>query len=364
VTAEESQIRNHCRAIRRKLLGFYDRSHRDLPWRRTEDPYRIWISEVMLQQTRVEAVIPYYERWLARFPTVQALAEAPPDDVLKAWEGLGYYSRARNLQRAARIVAEELDGRLPREPDALRALPGVGEYTAGAVASIAYDVRVPAVDGNVRRVLARLLDEPTPSAALLRRTAAALVPARRAGDFNQALMELGATLCTPTNPACARCPIARHCLARTRGTQAERPTPRPRAAVPTFDLATALVLDARGRVLLVRRPDGGLLAGLWSFPAADLDGSDVESAVRAAADAGVPVEPDGVALGVVEHVFSHRREIYHVVRLAIRSSRNDACPKPTALDGGRARFVTRTELADLALPTAQRRIGALAGLTA
>jgi A/G-specific adenine glycosylase len=360
VTPEESPIRNHRRAIRRALLAFYDRARRDLPWRRSDDPYRIWISEVMLQQTRVEAVIPYYERWLTRFPTVQVLAEAAPDDVLKVWEGLGYYSRARNLQRAARIVAEQHGGDLPRDVDGLRALPGVGEYTAGAVASIAYDVRAPAVDGNVRRVLARLLDEPAPAAALLRRTAAALVPARRAGDFNQALMELGATICTPANPACARCPIARHCLARARGTQAERPIARRRLPVPTFDLATAVVHDARGRVLLVRRPDEGLLAGLWSFPSASTDGDRVAAAACAAAEAGVAVTAGGTSLGTVEHVFTHRRERYHVIRLSERPKSGRS--RRAAIDPDRIRFVAHAELDGLALPTAQRRIAALAGL--
>jgi A/G-specific adenine glycosylase len=357
-------------AIRRALLAFYDRSRRDLPWRRTSDPYCIWISEVMLQQTRVEAVIPYYERWLARFPTVQALAEAPPDDVLKAWEGLGYYSRARNLHRAARILAAEHAGALPRDPATLRALPGVGEYTAGAVASIAYDVRAPAVDGNVRRVLARLLDVPVPCAALLRDAAGALVPTRRAGDFNQALMELGATICTPTNPSCGTCAIARHCVARANGTQAVRPTPRRRAPVPSFDLGTAVVRDASGRILLVRRPDEGLLAGLWSFPSSALgrdagaaeakvaaatafESETFAAAASAAAAAGVHVDAAGTLLGTVEHAFTHRRERYHVV--AFTTSEGER-------DHDRVRFVTGEELHALALPTAQRRIARLAGL--
>jgi A/G-specific adenine glycosylase len=186
--------REWIRSLRRALLAFYDARRRDLPWRRDPDPYRVWVSEVMLQQTRVDAVVPYYERWLRRFPTVAALASAEPDDVLRAWEGLGYYARARNLHRAARVVREHHHGAVPSEPSALRALPGVGDYTAGAIASIAFGRAEPAVDGNVRRVLARLLDVAAPAPARLRKVAAALVPSERPGDFNQALMELGATV--------------------------------------------------------------------------------------------------------------------------------------------------------------------------
>ncbi len=203
-------------ALRRALLAFYDARRRDLPWRRDPDPYRVWVSEVMLQQTRVDAVVPYYERWLRRFPTLHALATAEPDEVLRAWEGLGYYARARNLHRAARVVRERHAGDVPSEPAALRELPGVGDYTAGAIASIAFGRREPAVDGNVRRVLARLLDVADPPPARLRAVAAALVPAERPGDFNQALMELGALVCTARVPRCADCPVRGVCRTGTR----------------------------------------------------------------------------------------------------------------------------------------------------
>lgn len=339
--------------MRRALLAFYDGERRDLAWRRTSDPYRIWISEVMLQQTRVAAVIPFYERWLARFPTVEALAGAPTDDVLRTWEGLGYYSRARNLQQAARIVTERHAGCVPRDPATLRSLPGIGEYTAGAIASIAYGVRAPAVDGNVRRVLARLLDEPRPSPALLRRVASALVPAERAGDFNQALIELGATVCIRTGPVCERCPIARVCLAHARGTQAERPAPRARKAVPTIDLATAVVLDGRGRVLVVRRPDRGLLAGLWCFPAAPVEGVAAAAAEEVVARLGVRVR-NPQPLGTITHLFTHRRERYHVVRF------RTSAPPPRAAAPSEARFVSARGLSDLPMPTAQRRIAEIA----
>src|SRR5688572_31827881 len=195
------------RRTRRALLGFYDAHRRALPWREDPRPYRVWISEVMLQQTRVDAVVPYYRAWMERFPDVRALAAAPLDDVLKSWEGLGYYARARNLHRAALVVRDRMGGELPARASALRELPGFGEYTAGAVASIAFGEAVPAVDGNVRRVLARLYDEPEPTARWLRERAAALVDPARPGDFNQALMELGATVCRPRSPDCARCPL-------------------------------------------------------------------------------------------------------------------------------------------------------------
>src|SRR5690606_3134373 len=192
------------------------------------DPYRVWLSEVMLQQTRVDTVRPYYERWLERFPTLEHLAEAPLDDVLKAWEGLGYYSCARNLHRAVREVAERYGGEVPSEPELFQALPGVGPYTAGAVMSIAYERPEPVVDGNVRRVFARLLDLPDPAPAELWDLAGRLVKGNRPGYLNQALMELGALVCTPRSPSCERCPVPTHCAARLAGTQAERPAKRKR----------------------------------------------------------------------------------------------------------------------------------------
>src|SRR6185369_3543428 len=203
----------------RKLLAWYGRHKRALPWRDVGDPYRTWISEIMLQQTQVDTVIPYYQRWLERFPTVQALAESPLNDVLALWEGLGYYSRARNLHRAAQQVAAERGGALPQTVDELLALPGIGRYTAGAIASIAFGVDAPVLDGNVKRVLARVFDIQTdvksPAGAReLWALAASLVPSGRAGDYNQALMDLGATLCTPRAPACDICPVRELCAAR------------------------------------------------------------------------------------------------------------------------------------------------------
>ena len=217
--------------FRQALLAHYDRAARDLPWRRDRDPYRILGSEFMLQQPRVETVVRYYDPWFERFPSLLALAEASEDQVLKAWEGLGYYRRARNLHQAARIIVESHSGSVPTDLEALRALPGVGEYTTGAVASIAFDIPTPAVDGNVRRVLARFFDEERPDPAWLRRVAREILSRDRPGDWNQALMELGATVCKPRSPRCDRCPVSRWCSAYALGTVDERPAPPPRREI-------------------------------------------------------------------------------------------------------------------------------------
>jgi len=348
----------HSRQLPQLLLRHYDASRRALPWRQDTDPYRIWVSEVMLQQTRVETVVPYYRRWLERFPDVARLADAPADDVLKQWEGLGYYSRARNLHRAARLVRERHAGELPSDPEALRALPGFGEYTVGAVASIAFGRRLPAVDGNVRRVLARIYDVAAPAPAWLRATAAALVPADRPGDYNQALMELGATVCLPRAPRCDACPLAALCLARARGTVAERPARKPRRPLPAVELATAVVFDDGGRLLLVRSPEGGLLAGLWGFPAAQPAAGEAPAgtAARAAAAAGVRVQAAaGVELGAVRHQFSHLAASYRAFRFPAPAG---APPGPPAAG---AVWVTAAGARALALPVAQRKLLELAG---
>lgn len=348
--------------LRDALLGFYDAHRRDLPWRRNSDPYRVWISEIMLQQTRVEAVLPYYDRWLTRFPTLADLAAAPLDDVLKQWEGLGYYTRARHLHRAAQLVCERHAGRVPADADTLRQLPGIGDYTAGAIASIAFQQREPAVDGNARRVLARLFDLAEPQPARLRRLAARLMPAQRPGDFNQALMELGATICTPRQPACATCPTTDLCLARIRGTQAERPSPRRARPIPTCDVGTAVITSASGRTLLVRRPAGGLLGGLWQLPGLPVETAEPPAAasLRTARQLLPNVVLDGgEAVAVVDHAFTHRREIYHVFRYRVAGPQpGRRAPRPAA-PRGTARWADAALLRRLALPAAQRRIARL-----
>jgi A/G-specific adenine glycosylase len=308
----------------------------------------------MLQQTRVDAVLPYYRAWMERFPDVGTLAAAPLDDVLKAWEGLGYYARARNLHRAALVVRDRLDGALPSSAAALRELPGFGEYTSGAVASIAFGERVPAVDGNVRRVLARLYDEPAPSARWLRERAAALVDPERPGDFNQALMELGATVCTPRAPRCDACPLRGECAARSSGTVAERPRPRARRAAPVVEIAVAVLLR-RGahddaELLLVRRPAEGLLGGLWELPSAELDGGSARGAAeRAAACAGAAVAGDPTALPAVTQVYSHFRGVY---RPHLWTLPPDAPPA----SGEGVAWTPCADLAGFALARAPRRI--------
>jgi A/G-specific adenine glycosylase len=268
-----------------KLLHWYDSERRDLPWRaragRAADPYAVWLSEIMLQQTTVAAVIPFYERFLARWPTVEALAAAKLDDVLAAWAGLGYYSRAANLHRTARIVASEHAGRFPVEAAALRKLPGIGDYTAGAIAAIAFDAQEAAVDANAERVIARLFAVETPlpnTRPELRRLTQTLVLKHRAGDFAQALMDLGALICTPKRPACEKCPWNMDCRARALGNPEFFPRKGAERARPLKRGAAFVARDAAGAVLLVKRPERGLLGGMlqpplgpWgeTFPGAD-----------------------------------------------------------------------------------------------
>ncbi len=272
--------------MRHSLLAWYDRSRRALPWRATRDPYRVWLSEVMLQQTRVEVVLPYYERFLARFPSVEALAAAAEAEVLALWSGLGYYRRARQLHAAARRLVER--GGFPETPDGWRELPGVGDYTAAAVASICFGTAVPVLDGNVERVLARVLalaGDPKGAAARRRLLAAAaeLVDPARPGDSNQALMELGATVCTPRRPRCLVCPLLSGCRAAAAGEAERYPVPRPRRAAEARTLLAA-VAESGGRVLLVRRPEGSsLLAGTWEVPWVETAGSGPPTDRRAAA---------------------------------------------------------------------------------
>ncbi|MCC6407408.1 MAG: A/G-specific adenine glycosylase, partial [Planctomycetes bacterium] len=296
--------------LQRELSAWFARERRDLPWRRTRDPYAIWISEAMLQQTRVETVIDYWQRFLARFPDAAALADAREEDVLGAWSGLGYYRRARNLHAAARAIRERHDGVFPRDPALVRELPGVGRYTAGAVLSIAFDAPEPLVDGNVARVFARLfeLEAPLGSKELERELwslAERLVPARGAGDWNQALMELGATVCTPKKPRCDACPLARRCRALAAGVVEALPRPKARRASVEVELEV-LCVERDGAWLFVRRPSDGRMAGMLELPTIELAVAGRERLHPTAHAAGVELRASE-PLVRVRHTITHHR---------------------------------------------------------
>jgi A/G-specific adenine glycosylase len=307
------------------LLAWYDQHAADLPWRRSQEPYAVWLSEIMLQQTQVETVKPYFERFLSAFPTVEALAAAPLDRVLKLWEGLGYYSRARNLHAAAQRVMRDYGGRFPTTVDGLMLLPGIGRYTAGAIASIAYGSRAPVLDGNVIRVFARLTDldaDVTQNAVKDRLWALAeeWLPAERPGDYNQALMELGRTVCKPRNPACPACPIQQHCQAFSAGTQAQRPVKKAKGASPHYDVAAGIIRDDTGRLLITQRPLDGLLGGLWEFPGGKREGDETlpECLERELQEElAIQVEV-GALFTVVEHAFTHFRITLHAFECRYR----------------------------------------------
>ena len=359
-------------ALRRRLLAWWSAGHRDLPWRfprASVDPYRVWLSEVMLQQTRVEAVIPYYRRFLERWPTLEALAAAPDGEVFAAWSGLGYYARCRNLLDAARTALARHGG-LPASLPALRALPGFGPYTAGAVASIAFAIPAAAVDGNPARVLSRLFalrgDPAAPRRrerlrAIARELVGEPTPGEASGpgladpgDWNQALMELGATICG-RSPACGRCPVAVLCAARAAGLASSIPAPRRRRRRTRLTLGCAVV-ERRGRVLLARRPPGGLFAGLLAFPCAELpEGGEAPRALqRALRTLGLRVRPRR-ELACVERVLTHRD-------LRIRAFACDllARPRPGPGAGAALRWVAAGELPRAGMPAAMNALLPLA----
>lgn len=290
------------------LLAWYDKAARVLPWRENPEPYRVWVSEIMLQQTRVEAVKPYYERFLTALPTVEALANAPEEQLLKLWEGLGYYNRVRNLQRAAQAMVEQYGGHVPASFDALLSLPGFGEYTAGAVSSIAFGILVPAVDGNVLRVISRLTaDSRDMKNTVVKREITGAVQAilpKRVGDFNQALMELGATVCLPNGaPQCLVCPLNRLCEANQQGIAAELPVKtvkKPRVV----EERTVFLLCTKNQVALSRRPAKGLLAGLWELPG--VTGRLTEEQAKAQLCEWGVKECELTPLPQAKHIFSHR----------------------------------------------------------
>jgi A/G-specific adenine glycosylase len=317
--------------IPRRLLDWYKKNKRDLPWRRTKAPYRIWVAEIMLQQTRVDTVIPYYERFLKKFPDVRALARASQDDVLKAWENLGYYSRARHLHEAARVVVKQFGGTIPPEMEDLRKLPGVGAYTAGAILSIAFGKRFAAVDGNVIRVISRLfaIEGPVDGSKAKNRIVAIaerLVPEGAPGHYNQALMDLGSGICTPRSPACPACPLASVCRARKKGIQESIPVKKKSTAVPHREAAVAVIRNDRGEILLVKRPGRGLLGGLWRFPGGAFEEGDAPAAALRRSlreELGLKAIA-GRELLAVEHGYSHFSVTVHVFACTIRGAIPDS----------------------------------------
>jgi A/G-specific adenine glycosylase len=353
-------------AIRRALPAWYRRHSRPLPWRATRDPYRIWISEIMLQQTTVVAVIPYFERFLSRFPTVEALALAPEDDVLRLWEGLGYYSRARNIHRAAQIITSELGSRFPDRVEALQDLPGIGRYTAGAIASFAFDKRAPIVEANTLRLYCRLLGyrgDPRSADGQQRlwEFAEAILPRNSPGTFNQALMELGATVCTPAQPKCDACPLRRHCATFALGAQEEIPQAARRPTI-TEVAEVAVVVERGGRFLLLRRPAGERWAGLWDFVRfpENRERPASASSPRRPREAVIGISDDVErASGVVAEIGEQLTVLRHSVtryRITLRCYRAEWREGEPARE---SRWVSPSELTELPLSVTGRKIARL-----
>jgi len=338
------------------LLKWFDEHARDLPWRRTDDPYAIWISEIMLQQTQVATVGPYYERFMRRFPTVEKLARARLDSVLKQWEGLGYYSRARNMHRAAQEIIKRFGGRLPDTKEQLLTLPGIGAYTAGAVASIAFGRREPLVDGNVIRVLCRLFriqEDPRKNAVQkdIWALAEKLLPKSRVGDFNQALMELGSEVCLPRSPRCEACPLNRQCQARLHGDETELPIRSPKKKIPCHTVVVG-VIRKQGRILIDKRKPEGLLGGLWEFPGGKQErGETLEAALlrEIREELGIQIQIEH-RLATVDHAYSHFRIRLHAFECTYVSG-TPRCGSCTAL-----KWVRPAELDRYAFPAANTKI--------
>jgi len=342
--------------IREALLEWYSAHARDLPWRRTRDPHAIWLSEIMLQQTRVATVIPYYERFLAKFPTVRHLARARLDTVLKMWEGLGYYSRARNLHRAAKEIVTRLDGEIPRTRDELLTLPGIGRYTAGAIASIAFGAREPLVDGNVTRVLCRVFrihGNPKDRAIHQRIWSLAedLLPKKRVGQFNQALMELGSEICTPRNPRCEECPLNRLCEANRHHEQDLLPTRVRKKPLPSHTVAVG-VIHRHGRILIDKRLPKGLLGGLWEFPGGKVrPGEPLEAALRREVKEELDIKIEvGREIVVVNHTYTH----FHVEIHAFAC--RYVAGEPRCLACADFKWVRPGDLKRYAFPAANKKI--------
>lgn len=341
--------------LRRSLLQWYQQQGRDLPWRTTRDPYKIWVSEVMLQQTQVKTVIPYYQRWVEQFPTIKSLAQADQQTILKAWQGLGYYARARNLHRAAQIVADQRDGMFPQTLDEAIALPGIGRTTAGGILSAAFNQSTAILDGNVKRVLARLTAlsmPPNRAQPELWKISERLLDVHHPRDFNQALMDLGATVCTPKSPQCTACPWTVHCRAYATHLQHQIPMTESRSELPHKQIGVAVIWDGDGLVLIDRRKPEGLLGGLWEFPGGKIEPNEsVEDCIRREIKEELDIEVSvGDRLITIEHTYSHFRVTLNVHHCQYVSG------EPQPLECDEIKWVSMDEIHIYPFPKANEKI--------
>ncbi|MBN1231103.1 MAG: A/G-specific adenine glycosylase [Anaerolineales bacterium] len=338
------------------LIHWYQKNHRTLPWRESPSPYHVWVSEIMLQQTRVDTVINYYHRWLQRFPNLKSLAQADQQDVLTLWEGLGYYSRARNLHKAARIVLSEYGGELPLDIQKLRQLPGIGRYTAGAIASLAFGLPEPIVDGNIKRVFSRLfnLDFPvdtTTGEKQIWALAEEHIPLENISDYNQGLMELGALVCLPRDPSCEHCPLSAYCDAYHLGVEEARPVQTSKSAIPHYDVVAAVILK-EGNVLVAQRPQHGMLAGLWEFPGGKLkEGEDDKTALVREIKEELQAEISiGEKIGKYKHAYTHFKVTLTAYWCTLESE------KITPTEAPEIQWLSPDELASLPMGKIDRQI--------
>ena len=344
--------------LRQTLLDWFGANKRDLPWRKDHSPYAIWISEIMLQQTQVKTVIPYFQRWMKRFPDVRSVAYGSEEELLKHWEGLGYYSRVRNIYRAAQVIERDFGGEFPREYRTVLGLPGIGRYTAGAIMSFAFNGNYPAVDGNVERVVARLFDLDSPikekkTQNFIWKTAGDLIPSGGARRFNQAIMELGAVICLPKRPQCPECPVRSLCKSYKSGTVERRPVSLPRKA-PTPVEASVGVIVRNDRIFIQKRPGSGLMPHLWEFPGGKLkDGETPEEALVREIDEELGVSVRCVdKIGVIRHSYTSFRVALHAFLCELRDPKQE----PELRSSVDCRWVTRRELDGYAFPAANRKL--------
>lgn len=355
----ENELKNiekiSIKSFQEDLISWFKDEQRDLPWRKDQDPYKVWVSEIMLQQTRVDTVIPYFNRFIEWFPTINDLASANEDKVLKAWEGLGYYSRVRNLHSAVKEVNEKYNGQVPNTPKDISNLKGVGPYTAGAILSIAYGIPEPAVDGNVMRVLSRILsiweDIAKPSTRkIFEKAVRELISHDDPSAFNQALMELGALICTPTSPSCLLCPVRDHCQGFHEGVESELPIKSKKNSQKSVELAAVVVKDEKGRILIHKREETGLLANLWEFPNVEIhqpvlmDRSQITDLFTESFDMNIKLEK---SIGQIEHIFSH---LIWNIRVYTGTINSDFP------EGTEWKFLTLEEMEEYAFPVSFHKI--------